>query len=107
MGGSIILAGVLLKLGGYGLIKIYLTVFEVLNSSVFLFCAVRLWARVAVRIVCMRQTDIKSLIAYSSVIHIALMVLGVLRGKWRGWAGAAMIIVAHGLSSPGLFALAN
>jgi len=105
--GSIILAGVLLKLGGYGLMKIYLLIFEILDNSVMIFCRIRLWGGIAVRLVCIRQVDVKRLIAYSSVIHMAFIVLGILSGKWRGWVGAGMIMVAHGLSSPGLFALAN
>ncbi|KAG7172185.1 NADH-ubiquinone oxidoreductase chain 5-like 4, partial [Homarus americanus] len=79
--GSIILAGVLLKLVGY--------------------VSVRILGGVIVRFICLRQVDIKSLIAYSSVAHIGLVLRGLVV------FGAVVIMVGHGLCSSGLFCLAN
>lgn len=56
---------------------------------------------------CLRQRDIKVLIAYSSVVHIALVLVGVVRGGAWGFMGAVAVMVAHGLCSSGLFAWAN
>ena len=55
--------------------------------------------------ICIRQTDCKSLVAYSSVAHIALVILGIVINTYLRVAGAIIIIVAHGLCSSGLFSL--
>ena len=81
--GSIVLAGILLKLGGYGLIQIML----VLPCRSFFVSGVVvgicMWGAVATRIICLRQTDIKSLIAYRSVGHMGVIVGGVMSNtRW-------------------------
>jgi NADH-ubiquinone oxidoreductase chain 4 len=76
--GSIILAGLLLKLGGYGLI-IILFCFPFNNFFLIsLFSSLSLIGAVLCRLICLRQPDFKSLIAYSSVGHMALLIAGVL-----------------------------
>lgn len=60
-----------------------------------------------VRLLCLRQVDIKSLIAYSSVAHMGLVLCGLVRFSWWGIYGALIVIVGHGLCSSGLFCLAN
>jgi len=103
--GSIILAGVLLKLGGYGLVRVF--PFIELSSANFsrILVRIRLLGGIAASIICVRQTDCKSLVAYSSVAHIALVLLGVVVNTSVGLAGVITIIVAHGLCSSGLFSL--
>lgn len=105
--GSIILAGVILKIGGFGLIR-FLKLFLGLRIKInFIFINLSLLGGVLIGLVCVRQRDIKSLIAYSSVIHIGLILRGLLTLRIWGLRGAIWIIVAHGLCSSGLFFLVN
>lgn len=105
--GSIILAGILLKLGGYGLIKIYIYSNQCFNTLVNFILSINIWGVIAISMVCIRQTDIKKLIAYSSVIHIGLIIIGILSYSYVGWIGAIIMMIAHGISSPGIFSIAN
>lgn len=105
--GSIILASVLLKLGGYGIIRIIISFPFIIEPLRHFVIPISLTGALLTAIICIRQTDIKSIIAYSSVSHIALVIIGICTiNKW-GWEGRLAIIISHGLTSSGLFAAVN
>nr|NP_694527.1 NADH dehydrogenase subunit 4 [Panulirus japonicus]BAC16324.1 NADH dehydrogenase subunit 4 [Panulirus japonicus] len=105
--GSMILAGVLLKLGGYGIIRI-LSIFSSINKSfVWLWVCLGIVGGVMVSLMCLREVDIKSLIAYSSVAHMGMVLGGLMTSSWWGMSGSLVVMVGHGLCSSGLFCLAN
>lgn len=105
--GSIILAGIMLKLGGYGFLR-FISIFMVVGLKVnYIFVTISLFGGFVISLICLRQTDMKSLIAYSSVSHIGLVLGGIMTINRWGYYGSLIIIIAHGLCSSGLFCLAN
>ena len=102
--GSVILAGVLLKLGGYGFIRFSLPMFPEGSAEwiplMFVLSGV---AVVYTSLVALAQTDMKKLIAYSSVAHMAFVSFGLFAMNRQGIEGAMMVMLGHGLVSGALF----
>ena len=102
--GSVILAGVLLKLGGYGFIRFSLPMFpEASSYYIPLVFALSGIAVVYTSLVALAQRDMKKLIAYSSVAHMAFVTFGLFAFNRQGLEGAMMVMLSHGLVSGALF----
>ncbi|RPF70371.1 NADH-quinone oxidoreductase subunit M [Aurantiacibacter spongiae] len=102
--GSVILAGVLLKLGGYGFIRFSLPMFPDASAQfAWLIWGLSMVAVVATSLIALVQHDMKKLIAYSSVAHMAIVTVGLFAFNVQGLEGAMMIMLGHGLVSGALF----
>nr|UOU85105.1 NADH dehydrogenase subunit 4 [Nigrobaetis niger] len=105
--GSMILAGVLLKLGGYGLIRLNPLFSHKMYSINSICTTISLIGGCLVSFICLRQTDTKSLVAYSSVAHMGLVIAGIMVNSFLGMVGSLTLMIAHGLCSSGMFCLTN
>nr|QZZ18249.1 NADH dehydrogenase subunit 4 [Dikraneura zlata] len=105
--GSMILAGLLLKIGGYGIIR-FMFIFE--SSFLkfnFIWYSLSIVGSILVSLICFIQGDLKCMIAYSSVAHMGMCLMSMLTMSYWGLMGAYLMMISHGLCSSGLFCLAN
>jgi NADH-quinone oxidoreductase subunit M len=102
--GSVILAGILLKMGGYGFLRFSLPMFPTASTYFTpLIFALSVIAIIYTSLVAFRQTDIKKLIAYSSVAHMGFVTMGIFSGNLYGVQGAIFQMISHGVISGALF----
>nr|YP_010963622.1 NADH dehydrogenase subunit 4 [Pantaleon erectonodatus]WKZ08105.1 NADH dehydrogenase subunit 4 [Pantaleon erectonodatus] len=105
--GSMILAGLMLKIGGYGLIRfMYLNEFFFYSYS-YVWFSFGILGSLMVSLICLIQVDLKCLIAYSSISHMSLCMMGILTMSKLGLIGSLIMMLSHGLCSSGLFCLAS
>nr|YP_010582865.1 NADH dehydrogenase subunit 4 [Dolichovespula kuami]UGB89881.1 NADH dehydrogenase subunit 4 [Dolichovespula kuami] len=105
--GSMILAGVLLKLGSYGMLRMA-QIFPLNMSewSIYLI-SLGILGGMIMSMVCLIQVDMKMMVAYSSVVHMSLLISGMVTMSKIGLIGSLMMMIAHGLCSSGMFYLVN
>ena len=104
--GSVILAGVMLKMGGYGLIRLAFPLFpEAALYFAPLLATLSVIAIVYGALVAMVQPDMKKLVAYSSVSHMGFVILGIAASNMQGIQGASYQMLAHGVSTGALFCI--
>ena len=102
--GSVILAGVLLKMGGYGFIRFSLPMFpEASHQFIWLIWGLSMAAVVITSLIALVQHDMKKLIAYSSVAHMAIVTVGLFAFNQQGLEGSMIVMLSHGLVSGALF----
>nr|YP_009261605.1 NADH dehydrogenase subunit 4 [Evergestis junctalis]AKJ25905.1 NADH dehydrogenase subunit 4 [Evergestis junctalis] len=105
--GSMILAGIMLKLGGYGLLRVMIILQEIGVKLNFIWINISLLGGFYISLKCFCQVDIKSLIAYSSVAHMSIVIGGIMTMNYWGYIGSYILMIGHGLCSSGMFCLAN
>nr|WRK21526.1 NADH dehydrogenase subunit 4 [Tartessus sp.] len=105
--GSMILAGLLLSIGGYGFIR-FLYMFELSSLKYgYVWYSLSIFGCVILSIVCYSQGDMKCLIAYSSVSHMGMCLMGLLTMSTWGVLGSYFMMIGHGLCSSGMFCVSN
>nr|ATW72788.1 NADH dehydrogenase subunit 4 [Atta sexdens rubropilosa] len=105
--GSMVLAGVLLKMGSYGLIRLMEMFYKIGIKYSYIIFSVSIIGSIIIGILCLVQIDMKSMVAYSSVVHMNLMLCSLMTYYKVGILGSYVMMISHGLCSSGMFFMVN
>nr|YP_009350032.1 NADH dehydrogenase subunit 4 [Vespa orientalis]AQQ78863.1 NADH dehydrogenase subunit 4 [Vespa orientalis]WMM47724.1 ND4 [Vespa orientalis] len=105
--GSMILAGVLLKLGSYGMLRMIQIFYLNMVKFSYMIITLGIVGGILMSFLCLIQVDLKMLVAYSSIVHMSLLISGMVTLTKVGMIGGLMMMLAHGLCSSGLFYIVN
>nr|QSV12560.1 NADH dehydrogenase subunit 4 [Dolichoris vasculosae] len=105
--GSMILAGVLLKLGGYGLCRSMMIMMKSSINMNYIYITISLMGMIYLSLVCLQQLDMKILVAYSSVVHMAVMLMSIMSMTYWGYLSGILMMIGHGLCSSAMFIIVN
>nr|YP_010878981.1 NADH dehydrogenase subunit 4 [Batracomorphus fuscomaculatus]WHE42633.1 NADH dehydrogenase subunit 4 [Batracomorphus fuscomaculatus] len=105
--GSMVLAGLMLKVGGYGLIRFMIMFEDLFLYYGYIWYSLSLYGSMLVSYICLIQSDVKFMIAYSSVSHMGLCIMGLMSFYSLGFIGSYLMMICHGFCSSGLFCLAS